>query len=239
MYRVMQTKEIDLVIFDCDGVLIDSEIISSKILISQLSDAGVSVDFDYFQRWFLGRSFPKVAESVRHTFDVVLPADFEASYRRRLLEAFSTELKATVGVAEILGNLSRPTCVATSSTPERVRKSLELTGLAHYFGRDVFTASEVKNGKPAPDLFFHTADKMNVEPEKCLVIEDSLPGMEAGVAAGMLVWRFTGASHLRGLAQKDNEMFPDVPVFDNWSKFFEMAPELKQQKHSIGDISVR
>ncbi|WP_306261467.1 HAD family hydrolase [Pararhizobium sp. IMCC21322] len=150
----MQTTEIDLVIFDCDGVLIDSEIISSKILISQLADAGVSVDFEYFQRWFLGRSFPKVTESVRQTFDVVLPADFEASYRRRLLQAFRTELKATVGVAEIVDNLSRPTCVATSSTPERLRRSLELTGLAHYFGKDVFTASEVKSGKPALDLFF-------------------------------------------------------------------------------------
>lgn len=225
----MNTPEIDLVIFDCDGVLIDSEIISSKILISQLEEAGVSVDFPYFQRYFLGRSFPKVADSVRQTFDVVLPSDFEASYRRRLFEAFSSELKPTVGIAEILGNLSTPTCVATSSTPARVRKSLELTGLTHFFGEDVFTASEVENGKPAPDLFFHTAKKMNAAPEKCLVIEDSLPGMEAGVAAGMVVWRFTGASHLRGLAQDDNAVFPEVPIFDKWSKFFEMAPALRQQ----------
>lgn len=235
----MQTTEIDLVIFDCDGVLIDSEIISSKILIAQLADAGVSVDFQYFQRCFLGRSFPKVAKSVRETFDVVLPSDFESTYRSRLFKAFSTELKATAGVAKVLGNLSRPTCVATSSTPARVRKSLELTGLAHYFGRDVFTASEVKNGKPAPDLFFHTARKMNADPAKCLVIEDSLPGMAAGVEAGMIVWRYTGASHLQGLVQDDNDVFPEVPVFDKWSKFFEMAPMLKQQKHSIGDISVR
>lgn len=225
----MQTTDIDLIIFDCDGVLIDSEIISSTILISLLNDAGVSVDYQYFQQWFLGRSFPKVADSVRRKFNVVLPDDFEATYRHRLFEAFSTELKSTSGVGEVLANLSKPTCVATSSTPARVRKSLELTGLAHFFGRDVFTASEVKNGKPAPDLFFHTAQKMNVAPEKCLVIEDSLPGMEAGVAAGMIVWRFTGASHLQGLVHEEKNPFSDVPVFDNWSEFFEMAPALKQQ----------
>jgi len=97
----------ELVIFDCDGVLIDSEIISSTILISQLADAGVDVDFQYFQRYFLGRSFPKVAESVRKTFDVTLPSDFEASYRRRLFDAFSTKLKATIGVSEVLENLSQ------------------------------------------------------------------------------------------------------------------------------------
>lgn len=235
----MQTPEIELVIFDCDGVLIDSEIISSKILISQLEDIGISVNFQYFQRNFLGRSFPKVAEAIRQTFDVVLPTDFEAEYRRSLFEAFGTELKATIGIFDVLENLSVPTCVATSSTPARVRKSLELTGLAHFFGRDVFTASEVKNGKPAPDLFFHTAEKMKANPRKCLVIEDSLPGVEAGVAAGMVVWRFTGASHMQGLEQAGDNSIPEVRIFDNWSKFFEMAPALKQQKHSIGDISGR
>ncbi len=235
----MQTPEIELVIFDCDGVLIDSEIISSKVLISQLQEVGISVDFKYFQNNFLGRSFPKVAEAIRNTFDVDLPTDFEASFKLRLFGAFSSELKATIGVFDVLENLSIPTCVATSSTPARVRKSLELTGLAHFFGRDVFTASEVKNGKPAPDLFFHTAEKMKADPSKCLVIEDSLPGVEAGLAAGMLVWRFTGASHMQGLAQAGDDSIPEVRVFDKWSKFFEMAPALKQQKQSIGDISGR
>lgn len=235
----MQTSEIDLVIFDCDGVLIDSEIISSEILISQLHEAGISVDFRYFQRNFLGRSFPKVTEAIRQTFNVVLPADFEASYRRRLLAAFAEELKPTIGIFDVLENLSVPTCVATSSTPARVRKSLELTGLAHFFGRDVFTASEVENGKPAPDLFLHTAERMQSAPHKCLVIEDSLPGVEAGVAAGMVVWRFTGASHMQGLAEDANDLDPEVRIFDKWSKFFDMAPDLKKQKHSIGDISGR
>lgn len=235
----MQNPEIDLVIFDCDGVLIDSEIISSTVLISELEAAGVSVTFDYFQRWFLGRSFPKVAESVRRTFQVALPPDFEESYRNRLLQAFSSELKSTPGVADILANLARPACVATSSTPTRVEKSLQLTGLARFFGPNVFTASEVKNGKPAPDLFYHTARQMQAAPEKCLVIEDSLPGLEAALAAGMIVWRFTGGSHLKDMPADGNCSFADVPVFDNWSEFFEMAPQLKQQEHSIGDTSDR
>lgn len=235
----MQTTEIALVIFDCDGVLIDSEIISSRVLIALLEETGVSVDFEYFERCFLGRSFPKVVDAIRETFGVSLPDDFKDIYRARLFEAFTVDLQATPGISGILESLSVPTCVATSSTPARVRKSLELTGLAHFFGRDVFTASEVKNGKPAPDLFLHVADKMNVVPEKCLVIEDSLPGIEAGIAAGMPVWRFTGGSHLKGRPQAADQTVPNVPVFDNWAKFFEMVPALKQQRNSIGDNSVR
>ncbi len=235
----MQNPEIDLVIFDCDGVLIDSEIISSTILISELEAAGVSVTYDYFQRWFLGRSFPKVAESVRRTFQVALPPDFEESYRTRLFHAFSSELKTTPGVTHILANLARPACVATSSTPARVEKSLQLTGLAAFFGKNVFTASEVKFGKPAPDLFYHTARQMQAKPEKCLVIEDSGPGLEAALAAGMIVWRYTGGSHLKDMPVEDDSRFSNVPNFDNWAKFFEMAPQLKQHEHSIGDISGR
>jgi HAD superfamily hydrolase (TIGR01509 family) len=235
----MQTPEIDLVIFDCDGVLIDSEIISSRVLIALLEEIGVSVDFEYFERRFLGRSFPKVVEAIRQTFGVSLPDDFKDVYRARLFDAFTTDLQATSGILEVLECLSVPACVATSSTPARVRKSLELTGLAHFFGADVFTASEVKNGKPAPDLFLHVAGKMNVVPEKCLVIEDSIPGIEAGIAAGMPVWRFTGGSHLKGRSQATGQMIPDVPIFDKWPEFFEMLPALRQQRNSNGDNSVR
>lgn len=235
----MLTQEIDLVIFDCDGVLVDSEIISSTILIAELESSGVSVTFDYFQKYFLGRSFPKVAEAVRKTFNVALPDAFEETYRQRLLAAFETHLRPTRKVSEVLESLATAKCVATSSSPTRVKRSLALTGLTNFFGEDVFTSSLVSNGKPAPDLFFYTSEKMNVIPDRCLVIEDSLPGIEAAVSAGMHVWRFTGGSHLNGSSESTDEQFSDLPVFDNWQKFFEMAPQLKQENTFFEDARGR
>lgn len=235
----MLTHEIDLVIFDCDGVLIDSEIISSTTLIAELEAFGVSVTFDYFQNNFLGRSFPKVADAVRQTFDVALPDAFEANYRHQLLAAFETQLQPTHLVAKVLECVATPKCVATSSSPTRVKRSLSLTGLEHFFGDDVFTSSLVANGKPAPDLFFYAAEKMNVIPQRCLVIEDSLPGIEAAVAAGMHVWRYTGGSHLKGSSKSTDEQFSHLPAFDNWAKFFEMAPQLKQAKTIFEDARGR
>lgn len=216
----------DLVIFDCDGVLVDSEVISARVLIAQLAAVGVAVDIAHFRTHFLGRSFPKVAAEVRTRYGLTLPDDFEAAYRATLLKAFETELRPMAGVRAVIERLSPRFCVATSSSPPRARRSLEITGLAPLFGSDVFTASEVEHGKPAPDLFLHAARRMQAAPERCLVIEDSLPGLRAAHAAGMTVWHFVGGSHLRGtdFAAGDGER--GHKTFDNWALFFEIAPEL-------------
>lgn len=221
--RAVATSDIDLVIFDCDGVLIDSEIISARVLMAALEEAGVAVDFPYFKAHFLGRSFPRVAESIRQDFRVRLPETFESDYRARLLAAFERELKPVKGIIGVLENLAVRACVATSSSPQRVGRSLQLSGLDRFFGGDVFTASQVANGKPAPDLFLHAAAQCGVDPARCLVIEDSLPGLEAARAAGMPVWHFIGGSHLD---RSDATLSPPLPFFDNWDAFFDMAPEL-------------
>ncbi len=216
----------DLVIFDCDGVLIDSEVISANMLIAELKGYGVEMDMAYVSRHFLGRSYPVVIAEVRDKFGVLLPDQFETDYRRRLLSAFERDLKIMPGVKEVIATLRRPICVATSSSPERVRQSLRLTGLDQTFGSHVFTASQVKRGKPAPDLFLHVAEAMGVAPDRCLVIEDSLNGVRAGLAAGMEVWRFTGGSHLRGI---DLSAPPDATAhwqFPSFSEFFFHRPEL-------------
>jgi HAD superfamily hydrolase (TIGR01509 family) len=189
----------ELIIFDCDGVLIDSEVISARQLMAELAGYGVQIDMAYFTRQFLGRSYPTVLREVRETFGVTLPDRFEADYRARLLAAFQTELRVMPGVKAALGALTLPYCLATSSSPERLATSLGLTGLTDAFHGRGFTASEVPRGKPAPDLFLHAARSMGAAPARCLVIEDSLTGIRAGLAAGMTVWRFTGGSHLRGL----------------------------------------
>jgi HAD superfamily hydrolase (TIGR01509 family) len=191
--------DIDLVIFDCDGVLIDSEVISARMLIAALADHGVAVDMAYVSRYFLGRSYPTVLREVRATFGVTLPDRFEADYRARLLAAFRHDLRIMPGVAEVIAGLGRPYCLATSSSPERLAQSLDITGLRAAFAGRCFTASQVAHGKPAPDLFLLAATQMNTPPARCLVIEDSLTGIRAGLAAGMTVWRFTGGSHMKGL----------------------------------------
>jgi len=223
------TGDFDLVIFDCDGVLIDSEIISARTLLAALEDFGVATGFAYFKAHFLGRSFPKVAANIRTTFNVNLPETFEADYRRKLLAAFETELRPVAGIFDILDNLGVRACVATSSSPERVSRSLHLTGLDRYFGDAVFTASEVERGKPAPDLFLHAAASCRARPEACLVIEDSAPGIEAARAAGMEVWHFIGGSHLDRTDILGQALTPPVPFFDTWPSFFDMAPQLKKR----------
>ena len=219
---------IDLVIFDCDGVLIDSEIISSRILVRQLGEVGVEVDHAHVQRHFLGRSWPKVAAEIRSRHGLTLGPEFEERYRTDLLAAFETDLKTVEGVEAVIEALVVKSCVATSSSPKRATRSLELSGLSAYFGERLFTASQVENGKPAPDLFLFAAQRMGVAPEACLVIEDSLPGIEAARAAGMRHYRFTGASHLRGLDKVPPDGADNVVSFSHWVEFFELEPGLKR-----------
>lgn len=217
----------DLVIFDCDGVLIDSELISAKKLIQTLADYDVSVDLAYVSKHFLGRSYPTVLRQIRAEFDIVLPENFEAEYRRTLLKAFKISLNIMPGVEDVIDNLRVEYCVATSSSLERVHTSLKHVGLFDKLSDYIFTASQVKNGKPAPDLFLLAASQMGVAPEKCLVIEDSLNGIRAALAAGMTAWRFTGGSHI-DQADKTGPTTAEADLaFDEFTEFFGLAPDLK------------
>lgn len=205
---------VDLIIFDCDGVIADSEVLSAEVLIDQLALLGIPVTFDEVRRDFVGRSFPTVAATIRARFDRPLPADFEATYRARLLDRFAQGLRPTPGIGAVLAGLDRPACVATSSSPARVARTLDLLGLAEVFGPHVFTASQVAHGKPAPDLFLFAADRMGTPAHRCLVIEDSQPGLQAARAAGMRVLHYTGGAHLR-----DAPWGADPMRFDDWRGF--------------------
>ncbi len=216
----------ELVIFDCDGVLIDSEVISATMLIAALKGYGVEVDLEFVSRRFLGRSYPVVLKEVRDTFGIALPDHFEAGYRARLLAAFERHLTIMPGVRETIARLGLPSCVATSSSPERVNRSLQLVGLAEVFGPRVFTSSLVDRGKPAPDLFLFTAARMGVAPARCLVIEDSLNGVQAGLTAGMEVWRYIGGSHLRGLDMSVPDTARAHRQISDFATFFDGRPEL-------------
>ncbi|PJF10049.1 HAD family phosphatase [Pseudorhodobacter sp. MZDSW-24AT] len=217
------------VIFDCDGVLIDSEIISARMLIEALAERGVQIDLPYVARHFLGRSYPVVMAQIRAEFGLDLPPSFEDDYRNRLLEGFRAGLKIMPHVREVIDALAVPCCVATSSSPRRAEMSLRLVGLWEKLGDRVFTASQVARGKPAPDLFLFAASQMGFAPEACLVIEDSLTGVAAARAAGMTVWQFTGGSHMAGLTlEAATEARPDLR-FGSFAEFARLAPDAMRQ----------
>ncbi|UES38959.1 HAD-IA family hydrolase [Roseibium aggregatum] len=220
-------QPIDLVIFDCDGVLIDSEVISARMLVAELATRNVHITMDYVAHHFLGRSYPVVLQQIRKEFGVDLPPEFETAYRASLLSAFEAELRPIDGVREVIENLGVDYCLATSSSPPRLARSLEITGLTDLFAGRTTTASEVAHGKPAPDLFLLAAEKHDVAPERCLVIEDSENGIKAGLAAGMEVYRFIGGSHLSGLLNSATATAGAAQLFASFGEFFQLRPDLK------------
>lgn len=184
-----------LVIFDCDGVLVDSEPIALRLLLETLAEAGLALDADVARDRFLGRSLASTREILAEDFGLTLSDAALGDMRRLLHAAFRAELRPIPGVAETLAALERPVCVASSSQPERIELSLRVTGLWRWFEGRAFSASMVARGKPAPDLFLHAAAAMGYAPADCLVVEDSPAGIAAAQAAGMRVVAFTGGSH--------------------------------------------
>lgn len=192
------SRPFDLVIFDCDGVLVDSETISASTLAASLTRIGFPVDLDYVNEHYLGCSFEVVrADHVRRV-GRPLPQEFADAWYRDLFVAFRRSLKPIDGAADVLRRLTIPKCVASSSAPARLALSLEVTGLASLCGTEVFDASMVTRGKPAPDLFLYCAARMGAVPGRTLVVEDSTTGIAAAVAAGMTAWGFVGGSHYAG-----------------------------------------
>ena len=193
----MQNSHISCVIFDCDGVLVDSEMLSAGVLKEVMADQGLPLSDTMFRDIFLGRSFINGRARAKSVLNFDLSDDFENIYREKLFIELTKNLRAMPGIAALLASLSVPYCVATGSSPKRLALSLEVSGLAKYFETNRFTSSEVANGKPAPDLCFYAAAKMNVQHQNCLVIEDSEMGILAANAAGMEVWHFTGGAHIQ------------------------------------------
>ena len=186
----------DLVIFDCDGVLIDSELLSIRADRECLAECGIALSAEEILERYTGISFAGMVADLeaRHG---PLPGDFADRHHLRLWPLFEQELQAIPGVTEVLDSLTCRVCVASSGRPDRLKHALSLVGLYDRFHPNIFSATEVPRGKPAPDLFLHAARQMGAAPARCVVVEDSVPGVTAAVAAGMTVIGFTGASHCR------------------------------------------
>jgi HAD superfamily hydrolase (TIGR01509 family) len=191
-----------LVVFDCDGVLVDSEPIAMRVLLETIAAEGLALDEATGYARLLGRSLAGIREILAEEFGIVLDDAALAGMRRRLYAAFESELQPIPGVAATLDALGRPYCVASSSQPERIEVSLRATGLWARFEGRVYSASMVDRGKPAPDLFLHAASAMGFAPRDCLVVEDSPAGIEAAQAGGMRVIGFLGGTHARRPAHR-------------------------------------
>ncbi|MEV7084090.1 HAD family hydrolase [Streptomyces sp. NPDC093516] len=194
----------DLVIFDNDGVLVDSEPISNRLLAAYLTELGHPTSYEDSLRDYMGSAMHRIHDLVAERTGQRLPADFDDVFHARVFAAFEQDLKPVPGVEEVLQKLaadSVPYCVASSGSHQRIRVGHRTTGLDRWFddGR-IFSSEDVGRGKPAPDLFLYAAERMGVAPERCVIIEDSPLGVQAAIAAGMDVYGFTAMTPAERLA---------------------------------------
>ena len=175
----------ELIIFDCDGVLVDSEPIANKTLIEVLGEIGLSITFEESLNLFLGKSWDDCLRIIKEKLPHDIDIDLTNTYMTRMFAEFEKSLSPVPGIRDVLKNINYDVCVASSGPHEKIRKTLGLTGLLQKFEGRIFSAADVKKGKPAPDIFLLAAHTLKVRPEKCLVIEDSLNGIKAAIAANM------------------------------------------------------
>jgi HAD superfamily hydrolase (TIGR01509 family) len=195
--KTRQNKNIDLIIFDCDGVLVDSEVISCRAHAETLTRHGYPITSDQVFDRFLGHSMRKATLEIEAELGRRLPDDFHSQVYAEIFRLFAVSLEATPHIDEALAAIMLPVCVASSGPPEKISTSLNHVGLYDRFAPHIFSAVQVKNGKPAPDLFLYAAEQMQTSPARCLVIEDSVAGVTGAHAAGMRVFGYHGGSHCR------------------------------------------
>jgi HAD superfamily hydrolase (TIGR01509 family) len=186
------------IIFDFDGVLADSEVLSNTVIAEIVSELGVPTTVNDAYRTYMGKRLSEVTETIERVIGRKLPADFADTYQVRTFDAFRAHLEPVDGAREFLeGWRHVPNCIASSSSPERLALSLEVLNMADLFENRVFSASNVARGKPHPDIFLHAAEQLGVKPEDCIVIEDSVGGVTAARAAGATAIGFTAAGHIQ------------------------------------------
>ena len=186
----MARQRFELLIFDCDGVLVDSELITNRVFVGMLNELGLALTLeDMFER-FVGRSMPQCLSMIKELLCHEVPEEFVAEFRVRIAAALKSELKAVPGIESVLESVKLPYCVASSGTHDKMQLTLGLTGLLPKFQGKMFSVTEVAHPKPFPDVFLHAAKQSGVAASACAVIEDTPTGVQAGVAAGMTVFGF-------------------------------------------------
>ncbi|SHH25260.1 HAD family hydrolase [Winogradskyella jejuensis] len=195
------------IIFDCDGVLVDSEPIGNQVLVDMANELGASIDIEYAFKYFKGNS---IYDCIKHISSITnrnLTDDFVSEYRKRSYEAFEKQIKPIEGIKSVIQNLDIPFCVASSGPEKKIILNLGLTGLLPYFGGKIFSCYTIQKWKPKPDIFLLAAKTMGFLPEECLVIEDSLTGVEAAKKGGFKVFAYTAHDYNDELSKIADKTF--------------------------------
>lgn len=195
------------IIFDCDGVLVDSEPLSNQVMVDLANKSGANIDLDYAYQNFKGNSLQACINQITELIGREIPFDFESEYRKQSYEKFKKEIQPIDGVKNVLENLEIPFCVASSGPEQKIRLNLELTGLLSYFEGKIFSCYQIEKWKPDPAVFLWAAKTMGFKPFECLVVEDSLIGVEAAINGGFDVFGFTAHDYKDELQKKATKTF--------------------------------
>jgi len=201
----------ELVIFDCDGVLVDSESISCGAIAEIATELGFPMTTRESINYFVGTSIEYAVDFLKDKTTQPIPDNFESRYRSICHERFQTDLQPIPGIKDVLTQLDLPKCVGSNGPRHKIISNLQLTNLMHHFDEDhLFSAYDIKKWKPLPDLYLHAANRMNVEPTRCVVVEDSVAGVKAACAAGMFVYAYAGDADGTALATAGAEVITSM-----------------------------
>ena len=206
----MNTTSFDLVIFDCDGVLVDSEPLANKVYVQMLAELGHHLDYDATLREFSGAAVFKRIEATSKKLNWTPPVNFLPDFFSRLSELSLRELKPVDGIRQLVESLTVPVCVASNGARDEIVLRLKLANLTEFFGNAIFSGLEVPHPKPAPDVFLAAAQAFHVPPSRCIVIEDSVPGVTAAVLAGMRVYGHAAITPVEVLREAGATPFRDM-----------------------------
>tara|TARA_R110002096_G_scaffold2186_1_gene11536 strand:+ start:2688 stop:3323 length:636 start_codon:yes stop_codon:yes gene_type:complete len=198
------------IIFDCDGVLVDSETLGNQVMVDLANKYGANIDLHYAMKHFKGSFIQACIEKIEKLATESLPDTFESEYRQKSFEAFKKDIKPIEGVKKVLDNLKTPFCVASSGPEHKIRLNLELTGLLPYFENNIFSCYTIQKWKPEPDVFLWAAETMGFKPNECLVVEDSISGVKAAKNGGFDVFGFTAHDYNNELQYEANTTFDSM-----------------------------
>lgn len=218
----MSPSRFSLVIFDCDGVLVDSELITNRIFASMLNELGIPATLEYMFEEFVGRSMATCLEKIAGLLGRPVPEDFLDQYQVRATAALRSELKAVPGIDNVLDEIKIPFCVASSGSHEKMQTTLGITGLLPRFQGRIYSVTEVARSKPHPDIFLHAAAKSGAAASDCAVVEDTPTGVAAGVAAGMTVFGYCALTPKHRLEEAGAHY-----TFDSMGKLIRLLSEAR------------
>jgi HAD superfamily hydrolase (TIGR01509 family) len=203
------------IIFDCDGVLVDSEAISAKVFQQMIAELGFNLDFETILEQITGTSMKDNLEFFSEKINGELPADFETDFRKRSYEAFKTDIKPINGIPDLLKKIKTPVAVASSGPVEKIKLNLTTTKLIQFFGDNIFSSYDIGSWKPEPEIYLHAAKKMGFKPGECAVIEDSLPGIQAAKAGGFDVFGFANDKNKTAFEELGAKVFFEMQELEN------------------------